>query len=298
MATKPTTLESYTATSHTQDCERVLVTLLRGLGPWKDSVYLVGGLVPRYLVEGRPPAVPPHAGTSDVDVVIDVTILLETEAYHTLEENLKKMGFERGENDKHQKVAWRWQTHTDKGALIVIDLLTDAPQLAGGKVGPLPTDGNVSALNIPHSSIVFDMHEVREVRAELLGENGVAVEKVRHADLVSFTCLKAFAFDQRNERKDAHDLVYCIENWKAGLDAAKQMFRERLDGPHGDVLRKCLDILKARFAGDAQTEGFAKDGCVAVAKFELTEVDEPAIKEARALRQRVVADLVESFLKM
>jgi hypothetical protein len=29
--------------------------------------------------------------------------------------------------------------------------------------------------------------------------------------LVSFTSLKAFAF-QRFERKDAHDLIYCIEH--------------------------------------------------------------------------------------
>ena len=60
---------------YTLDCERVLVTLLRGLGPWKDSVYLVGGLTPRYLVPARPPAVPAHAGTMDVDIVIDLQIL-------------------------------------------------------------------------------------------------------------------------------------------------------------------------------------------------------------------------------
>jgi hypothetical protein len=30
--------------------------------------------------------------------------------------------------------------------------------------------------------------------------------------LVSSTCLKAFAFDQRFERKDAHDLVYCASS--------------------------------------------------------------------------------------
>ena len=40
---KPTTLEGYTD-AYTLDCERLLVTLLRGLGPWKNSVYLVGGL--------------------------------------------------------------------------------------------------------------------------------------------------------------------------------------------------------------------------------------------------------------
>ena len=96
---KPATCEGYTE-EYTADCERVLVTLLRGLGPWKDSIFLVGGLVPRYLIPARPPAVPAHAGTLDVDVVIDLQTLADTEAYHTLEDNLRRMGFERAENDK------------------------------------------------------------------------------------------------------------------------------------------------------------------------------------------------------
>ncbi|WP_223879278.1 hypothetical protein [Chitinimonas arctica] len=112
---KPTTFDGYNDQC-TYDCERVLVTLLRGLGPWKESVYLVGGLTPRYLVKGRPPTVPAHAGTTDVDIVIDLQILANTDAYHTLEENLKKMGFERAENDKQQKLSWRWQARTEHGA--------------------------------------------------------------------------------------------------------------------------------------------------------------------------------------
>lgn len=88
---KPATLDGY-STRYTADCERVLVTLLRGLGPWKDSIYLVGGLTPRYLVVARPPLVPAHAGTLDVDIVIDLQILADTRAYRTLEENLGKMG--------------------------------------------------------------------------------------------------------------------------------------------------------------------------------------------------------------
>jgi hypothetical protein len=208
---KPSTLTGY-SDQHTLDCERVLVTLLRGLGPWKDSVYLIGGLTPRYLVPARPPAVPAHAGTMDVDIVIDLQILADTQAYQTLEENLKKLRFERAVNDKQQKLSWRWQTMTEHGAVIVLELLADAPDIAGGKVEALPTEGTISALNIPHSSIVFDLNQVTEIRAELLGDNGVATEKVRHANLLSFTCLKAFAFDQRNERKDAHDLAYCIEH--------------------------------------------------------------------------------------
>jgi len=292
---KPATLGGYRE-QDTLDCERVLVTLLRGLGPWKDSVYLVGGLTPRYLVPAHPPAVPAHAGTQDVDVVIDLQILADTEAYHTLEENLKRMGFERAENEEGTKLSWRWQTRTERGALMMLELLADAPQIAGGRVQPLPTEKAISALNIPHSSIVFDLHRVTEIRAELLGENGVAVESVRHADIVSFTCLKAFAFDQRFERKDAHDLAYCIEHAPEGWDAVVAAFGRALSGKHAGVVREALDILRNRFADDEATEGYRKDGPVSVAKFELGESDEPDLREARALRQRVVSDVIGRLL--
>jgi len=72
-----------------------------------ESVYLVGGLTPRYLVRAQPPEVRAHAGTADVDLVIDLAVLANTEAYQTLEANLKAMGFERAENDKGAKVNWR-----------------------------------------------------------------------------------------------------------------------------------------------------------------------------------------------
>lgn len=292
---KPKTLDC-DSDQYTQDCERVLVTLLRGLGPWKESVYLVGGLTPRYLVRARPPVVPAHAGTLDVDIVIDLQILADTEAYHTLEDNLRKMGFERAENDKRQKLSWRWQTRTEHGALMVLELLADAPEIAGGKVQPLPTDGTISALNIPHSSIVFDLHQISEIEAELLGGDGIAVERIKHANLVSFTCLKAFAFDQRFERKDAHDLIYCIEHAPDGGEAVAEAFRKEREGKHGEVVKSALAILRSRFAQVGGTEGYRKDGPVAVAKFELGESDEPGQREARALRQRQASDVIDRLL--
>ena len=289
---KPATIDGYTK-DHTTDCERVLVTLLRGLGPWKDSVYLVGGLTPRYLVRGRPPEVPAHAGTMDVDIVIDLQMLVDTDAYHTLEENLSKMRFERSENDRGQKLSWRWQTRTEHGAQVILELLTDASHIAGGKVQPLPTDGTISALNIPHSSIVFDLYQVIEIQAELLDGSGLATEQVRHANLVSFTCLKALAFDQRFERKDAHDLIYCLEHAPEGPDAVAESFRQALGGVHSAVIRKTLKILRNRFAGDDKTDGYRKDGPVAVARFEGMG---PEQREARLLRQRQASDVVEQLL--
>ncbi len=176
---KPATFDGY-SDQYTVDCERVLVTLLRGLGPWKDSVYLVGGLTPRYLVAARPPAVPAHAGTMDVDIVIDLQILADTQAYRTLEENL--------------------------------------------------------------------------------------------------------------------NLIYCIEHAAGGIEITAEAFRIELQSKHGAVIAESLAILRSRFAQNANTEGYRKDGPVAVAKFELGESDDADQREARALRQREVSDLMDQLL--
>jgi hypothetical protein len=180
---------------------------------------------------------------------------------------------------------------------MILEFLADAPAIAGGRVRPLPTVGTISALNIPNSSIVFDMHRAVEIEAELLGGNGVPTETIRYANLVSFTCLKAFAFDDRFERKDAHDLIYCIEHSAEGLDAVAETFRAERSGKHGSVVGRALEILRTRFATNGGSEGYRKDGPVAVARFEFGESEEPVQREARALRQRQVSDVIDQLLK-
>lgn len=63
---KPAAIHDYSQTV-TEVCERVWATLIRRLGPWHDSIFLVGVLTPRFRIKSRPPAVPAHAGTGDVD---------------------------------------------------------------------------------------------------------------------------------------------------------------------------------------------------------------------------------------
>ncbi len=63
----------------TEACERALLTLLSAFGGLKTTLRLVGGLVPRYLTPEAPPDVPVHAGTSDVDVVLNLQVIAEGE---------------------------------------------------------------------------------------------------------------------------------------------------------------------------------------------------------------------------
>jgi hypothetical protein len=292
---KPTTLGGYRGRP-IDDFERVLITLLRGLGPWKNSVFLVGGLTPHYLVRARPPAVPAHAGTLDVDVVVHLQILADIEAYRTLEGNLRKMGFERAENEQGVKLSWRWKTRMESGAVVILEFIADKPDLAGGRVEAIPSQKSISALNVPHSSIVFDLYDEKEITAQLLGNDGFVTETVKHANLVSFTCLKAFAFDDRAERKDAHDLIYCLEYAHEELEIAAAAFRRELAGQHAPVVQKALEVLRRRFAHEPHIEGYLKDGPVAVAKFEVDQNDDPALRERRILRQREVSSLIDRLL--
>ena len=293
---KPKTFGGYD-NAVTEACERVLVTLLRGLGPWKDSVFLVGGLTPRYLVRARPPEVPAHAGTGDVDVVVDLAILADTEAYRTLEENLRMMGFARAENDDGRKQSWRWKTTLEAGTTMILEFLADDPERAGGKVQELPAKGKVSALNIPHASMVFDFYESAEITAELLGDNGVVTETVRYADVVSFTCLKAFAFESRFEPKDAHDLVYCLDHVEGGTEATITAFGKALETGHRETILSALSLLATHFCDDEKTEGYRKDGPVAFAKFEADPGDdEEGGRDRRILRQRRASATVAAIV--
>lgn len=290
---KPTAIHGYDQ-AVTDACERVLVTLIRHLGPWRDSIVLVGGLTPRYLIKERPPAVPAHAGTGDVDVVVDMQLLADTKAYRTLEANIRAIGFTRSENDKGKKLSWRWQRKLDDRTVLILEFLADAGDEKGGALQELPSDGAVSAIHIPHSAMVLHHHETVDITAELLDGGGVTTETVRHADIVSFTCLKAFAFDHRAELKDAHDLCYCLEHYKGGTEALSSAFAAALAGKHADSVKSAIDILARRFCDGDGYEGFRKDGPVAAARFEGAE-DWNA--DNRVLRQRELSAVVQDAIK-
>ncbi|MCW2244768.1 hypothetical protein M2352_000359 [Azospirillum fermentarium] len=134
--------------------------------------------------------------------------------------------------------------------------------------------------------------------AELLGQRGRATETIPFANIVSFTCLKAFAFDHRREGKDAHDLVYCLEHGDGGLDGARAAFQQALTGKHADTIRTALAILSKRFCDPNPDDGYRREGPVATARFEIDGDDDDAdIQNQRVLRQRVVSEVIAGLLK-
>ncbi len=264
----------------TARCERVLVTLLGDIGPWSQRVYLAGGLAPRYIVGNLPEGARPHVGTTDVDLVIGLAVEGESsEAYRTLENNLKKAGFK-------AESSFRW-TKNVEGMTAIVEFLCETDQVEPGKIFK-PKEGTGSGLgafNVRGARLVTRDYVEREIEADRLDDGGRSKVIVRVANILSYTVLKILAFQDRHENKDSYDLIYCLLNFgegpeEAGRSAAQSAIRD--DAQVKDALR----LLSERFA-DAD-----KDGPHAYGAFLAEAGDE---EETARLRQEAVA-VVRDFL--
>jgi hypothetical protein len=108
------------------NCEVALVLVLQAFTTLKDTVRLVGGLVPRYLTPAGEPGVPAHVGTNDVDVVLDVALIDAGQGYASLRDQLTDAGFSRYEAPGKAPSSWQW-TRDVGGKRVLVEFLKDAP---------------------------------------------------------------------------------------------------------------------------------------------------------------------------
>ena len=266
----------------TARCERALVTLLGDLGPWRERIYLVGGLAPRYLVGRLPEGARAHVGTTDVDLVIGVALGDETPAtYLTLQNNLEKSHFDPTDP------GFRWVREVD-GVKVVIEFLCETESVPAGfifrpKAGS--TGSNVGAFNVRGANLVRYDYVERALEGERLDGGGRSKVTVRVANLLPYTVLKVLAFQDRHENKDSYDLVFCLLHFGDGPEAAGSEAARSAIAQHASVTG-ALELLGERFRDVGQ------DGPNAYATF----LAEPGDDEAAARLRREAVATVRTFL--
>ena len=243
----------------TELCERALVTVIGGAGFWGRSLYLVGGLVPRYLVGTAPPA-SVHVGSRDVDLAVAFAIDgFDATGYETLERNLRDGGFKQAPNEGDPEFRWR---RTVDGRDLVLEFLCDTDAVPEGR-NFRPKSGAGSrfqAFNVAGVRLLPADHRLVEVEAERLDEGGLSRVQVRVAGLGPFVILKIRAFVDRHHDKDAYDLVYTLLNYADGPSGAGTAIGA--SPVIGDALVvDALQRVRERFADPAH------DGPVAYARF-------------------------------
>lgn len=262
----------------TARCEGALITLLGDLGPWRERIYLAGGLAPRYLVGRLPEGAQGHIGTTDVDLVIGLALGDETpETYRTLQQNLRKSGFERKDS------SFRWGRKVE-GVSVVVEFLCETDEVEPGRIFQPKhehTGAKLGALNVRGANLVRDDYVERELEGERLDGGGHSKVRLRVANLVPYIVLKVFAFQDRHENKDAYDLVFTLLHTEGGPAAtgARATSSPIAEAPQ---VTEAMALLEERFRDVGQ------DGPSAYALF----LADPDGEDERArLRREAVATI-------
>ena len=244
----------------TELCERALVTVIGHAGFWAPNLYLVGGLVPRYLV-GSNPGPGGHVGSRDVDLAVVLAIDPgAAESYETLYLNLTESGFEQAPLEDDPDFRWR---RTVDGNSIVLEFLGESRDVEPGRsFRPKSHAGSrFQAFNVPGVHLLPLDHKLVEIEAERL-DGGRAKVKVRVAGLTTFVTLKIRAHRDRSSAKDAYDLVYVLLNHPAGPAGAGSEIAGSAVADDAFVLES-LDLLRERFSDPANGGPFDYAGFLA-----------------------------------
>jgi len=241
---KPRHRSSYRR-EETEQVEAACLTVAVTLGALMDRLCIVGGLVPGLIIDRRLDLhdhdAEEHVGTNDLDVGLAIA-LLDDRQYAEISNRLRQEGFEPDVNDKGNPTPQRWKLPNLE---VTVDFLLPALPGAeqGGRVQPL--EGDFGALIAPGLEMAFD--ERQEVTVDghtLKGEKASRVVPV--CGPATFVVLKALAFADRAEPKDAYDLVYVLRRWPAGAaDIAERLARQATT--HRAVIRRAIGALASDF---------------------------------------------------
>ena len=214
---KPQTYHEYSK-EQTELAEQVLLEVWSRLGQYRSFLVLVGGLVPRYIVDQEKAAQQnaTHHGSMDVDLGISMAVK-DLEAYHSIRETLFSLGFRQSTNERGNPQMHSFVKDINN-VPVNIDFLTteyDGPEdslMRGVK-------DELRAIQVEGLGLAFVNPLMIKITGKLLS-GGNTEEEIRVCNFIPYIVLKALAFDKRREPKDAYDLVYVLQN---AFDDPKQL---------------------------------------------------------------------------
>jgi hypothetical protein len=226
--------------------ELALVRVVHHYGGRPEFV-LLGGLVPALLCANSGVH---HAGTTDVDVQVDLEI--SSGAIHAarLENALRAAGFQ--PDDQH---VWRWRSVIGSEAAVVkFELLADLDTEPAEAIIKFTGCQDLGAVNLRGTGNAARDSEVRILTAV---DDGIARQaEVNVAGLGGFLLAKAAAAHSRRKPKDWYDIAFVLlHNDHGDVRAAAERVRT-VFGPAVISLNSALEDLKANF-GDSSAQGTA-----------------------------------------
>ena len=224
--------------------EQALVRIVHNYGSRPEFVVLCG-LVPELLCSGSTFR---HAGTTDVDVQVDLEIACGAVNTSRLERALLDAGF-RPDSD----TIWRWRTiGSDHRAIIKFELLADLDSAAAESTVKFQECDRLGAANLRGTGYATRDVEVKLLTANIDGEKRTV--EVNVTGVAGFLLAKCAAVRSRRHPKDWYDIAFVLQqNDIGGPEAAARAVMEKFRGDK-EAFRTTLDDLLANFA-DPNAQG-------------------------------------------
>ena len=256
--------------------EAALVRVVHHYGERPEFVVL-GGLVPELLCSESPYS---HAGTTDVDVQVDLEIAAGSVHTARLERALRNAEFE-----PDAERAWRWVAGS-RGTNVVIrfELLADLDDKPEGVTFTFDECEDLGAANLRGTGYAARDVEVRQLSSKI--EGVLHTVEVNVSGLAGFLLAKIAAAYARRKTKDWYDIAFVLlHNDLGGPDQAAAAVLDRFGGDLAGLIRTATEDLQANFAEpgaqgptayadqmrldhpDLDRKALAADGVVAVERF-------------------------------
>lgn len=225
--------------------------LLRHLGLAARHAILIGGLVPGLLVLDPGPGRRAHVGTTDLDFCLSLALVEgNTAEYERIETSLRAAGY------VPTDTTFCWQRQ--KGLRLKAEFFCPAtstrpagtlfrPKAAHTPVVKHNMGPKLSAVALDAGSAISNDVQVIEREVELPDGAGRISCEFRVTGLTGFLIAKTGALTERDKPKDAYDIVWLLESWPGGPQAAAKVTRNSPSYRREDAQR-ALDRLAREFA--------------------------------------------------
>ncbi|TVQ78117.1 MAG: hypothetical protein EA369_07630 [Bradymonadales bacterium] len=220
--------------------EAALVRIVHHYGDRPEFVVL-GGLVPELLCSSSGQL---HAGTSDIDVQVDLEIASGSVQTQRLERALKNAEF----SPESERI-WRWQTKNNgaSSAVVKFELLADqddSPSNATLRFNDCEQLGAANLRGTGYAARDFTKHSLNAK----IGDQELQVD-INIAGLAGFLLAKVAAAHSRRKEKDWYDIAFVLIHNNAGgsLVAASKVKEAFGDEVESGYINTALKELQANF---------------------------------------------------
>jgi hypothetical protein len=242
-----------------------------------DDLVIVGGLVPNLIISQSPPpaGAEAHVGTQDLDIGFSLGVL-NSDRYQEIAERLRGAGFNPDVNENQNPTFQRWRLK--QSVNVTVDFLI--PQTAQDEIG-----GTVKHFEKDFGAVITPGLELAfqdRIKVSISGQTPFGEEAARDIWVCgpgAYIILKALAFDNRGENKDAYDLFYVLRNFGSGYEEVVEHFLPFVENEHGE---KAIEILKRDFSNPGSV------GPVRVARFKFGFPDQETQVEVAGFVNQVL----------